>query len=292
MVLEHIIPEKIIEKKLIYAFLLGVIYSIIGIFVAAILFPADPSLVAVALTSILLIPAIRKIYSIEEKQAKRAKKFSLRTLWKNEHDFIKVYLVILLGVFLVYSISAIILPSFQINALFREQLELRGAGAVDNIAGQAFSQDLFFSILINNFLVMLACLLLSFFTGDGGIFLLTWNASLWGTVFGVTARNASIVSHQNPLLLLLIVLVIVLPHAFLEILSYILAAISGGLMSSDIEFDPGEKRKEQFKSYYWKSIVVILLFALIILVLGVLVETFVLENVSTYSKIIEQSYLV
>ena len=200
--------------------------------------------------------------------------------------------MLLLGIFLVYSISALILPSFQINSLFRDQLELRGAGAVDTFAGYAFSNSTFLSLLINNFLVLFACLLISFFTGDGAIFLLTWNASLWGTIFGVTARNASLVSHQNPLILLLLVLVIVLPHAFLELLSYILAAISGGLMSSDIELDPGENRKDQFKKSYWKNITWIIIIAFIIMILGALVETFVLENVDIYARIIQQSYMV
>ena len=292
MVLEHLVSEKILEKKLSYVFFLGVIYSVIGIFIASILFPADPSLVAVAFTAILLIPSIRKLYRIEEKQAKQERKFSFKSLWRDENDFIKVYLLLMLGIFLVYSISALILPSFQINALFRDQLELRGAGAVDNIAGNAFSSSLFTSLLLNNLLVLIACVILSFLTGDGAIFLLTWNASLWGTIFGVTARNASLVSSINPIVLLLLILVIVFPHAVLEMLGYILGAIGGGLISSDIEVDPGERKQDRFKKTYWKMAMWILIIAVIVIVAGVLVETFVLENVSIYAKIIQQSYLV
>ncbi len=291
MVVEHLISEKLIEKKLSYAFLLGVVYSIIGIVIASIIFPADPSLVAVAFTAILLIPSIRKIYAIEEKQAKQEKKFSFKALWKDENDFIKVYLLLILGIFIVYSISALILPSFQVNGLFRDQLELRGAGA-GNIAGNAFSTSLFSSLLANNIIVLFACIILSFLTGDGAIFLLTWNASLWGTIFGVTARNASLVSNINPIVLLGLILLIVLPHAFLEMLGYILGAIGGGLISSDIELDPGEKRKDQFKKTYWKMAMWVLIIAVVIIILGVLVETFVLENVSIYAKIIQQSYMI
>ncbi len=294
MVLEHLVSEKILEKKLSYVFFLGVIYSVIGIFIASILFPADPSLVAVAFTAILLIPSIRKIYRIEEKQAKQEKKFSFKAIWRDENDFIKVYLLLMLGIFLVYSISALILPSFQINSLFRDQLELRGAGAIDNLAGNAFSfsNSLFTSLLLNNVLVLIACVILAFLTGDGAIFLLTWNASLWGTIFGVTARNASLVSSINPIVLLLLILVIVLPHAILEMLGYILGAIGGGLISSDIEVDIGERKRDRFKKTYWKMAMWILIIAVVVIVAGVLVETFVLENVSIYAKIIQQSYLV
>jgi uncharacterized membrane protein SpoIIM required for sporulation len=295
MVLERLVSEKIIERKLIYAFLLGVIYSIVGIVLAAILFPADPSLVAVAFTSILLIPSIRKIFSIEERQAKEVKKFSFKRLWHCQNDFIRVYLLILLGIFLVYAVSALILPSFQVNSLFRDQLVLRGAGAVDGPASGrafAFSSNLFLALLINNFIVLIACVIMSFLTGDGAIFLLTWNASLWGSIFGVTARNASFVSSMSPLVLLGLILLIVLPHAFLEMMSYILGAISGGMMSSDIELDEDEKREDRFKKFYWKFILWILVFALIFLLIGSIVETFVLNNVSIYQTIIEQSFII
>ncbi len=291
MVLEHIISSKLIEKRLLYAFLLGIVYSIIGIVIASILFPADPSLVAVAFTAILLLPSVRKLYNIEEKQVKKGGKFSFKHLWNYENDFIKVYLLIMLGIFIMYALFAIALPSVQVNSLFRDQLELRGAGVTNNVAGHAFSGELFKGLLMNNLLVFFACVIMAVLTGDGAIFLLTWNASLWGTIFGVTARNASLVSNMNPLLLLLIILAIVLPHAFLEILSYIMGAIGGGLISSDIEMDPGEKKKNQFKKNYWKTVIWVLVIALIVLLFGALLETFVLNNVALYEKIIMQSFV-
>jgi len=284
-----------------------------GILFAWLLFPADPSLVAVAFTSILVLPAMRKLFSIEEQQDKNVKKFSVKLLWKNHNDILGVYLLLLLGIFLVYSVAAVVLPSMSVNSLFRDQLELRltddGRGsAVDvsnnnyksvlsdsKIASSSplhFSGALFLQLITNNILVLFACLALAFLTGDGAIFLLTWNASLWGTIFGVTARNASIVSNMNPFLLLLLVLVIVLPHALLEMLSYVLGAISGGLMSNDVELEDNESDKDRFKGSYWKSVLFILLAALVIILIGAIVETFVLENVTLYSRIITQSYLV
>jgi len=295
MVLERLVPENFAEKKLWYAFFFGILYSIIGIIIASLLFPADPSLVAVAFTAILLIPTIRKLYSIEERQLKAERKFSFKALWKDENDFIKFYLLIVLGIFIVYSISALILPSFQINSLFREQLELRGAGAVDgkaiSIGGMAFSQNLFWSLIANNVIVLAACVIMSFLTGDGAIFLLTWNASLWGTIFGVTARNAGFVSNQHPLILLGLILLIVLPHAFLEMFAYILGAISGGLMSSDIELEPGESKSDQYQGRFWKAAFWILIIAVIVVIIGALVETYVLENATIYADIIKQSYM-
>jgi len=284
MVLEHLFPENWLEKKSQYAFLLGAGYSIIAIIIARILFPSDPALVAVAFTALLILPELYKLFSIEERIEEKEKRFSLKKLFKDNKDFVKIYLFISLGIFLVYAIGALILPSFQVNQLFREQLEMRGAGG-----GAVFEMPLFWEILINNWWVLLAIFLISLLTGDGAIFLITWNASMWGTIFGVTARNAAVYSQTNPYLYLIIVLIIVLPHAFLEILSYILAAISGGVISKDVLLEKFESARfnKVFKYNLWLFII-----AIIILIIGGIVETYVLGNVDLYKAIIMQSYMV
>src|SRR3989338_2654908 len=193
MVLEHIFPEDWLEHKGRYAFLLGAIYSIIGVLVASILFPGDPALVAVSFTSLLLLPELYKMFSIEERKESMEQKVSLAALWRDDLDIVRLYIFLFLGILLVYAIGTLILPSFQTNTLFREQLEIRfGQGFAGNaIAGHAFAtgQSLFWSLLSNNFLVLMACFILALLTGDGAIFLITWNASVWGAIFGITAKN-------------------------------------------------------------------------------------------------------
>ena len=284
MVLEHLFPEDWLEKKFLYSFILGAGYSIISIIFAKILFPADPALVAVAFTSLLLLPELYKLFSIEERIEKKEKKFGLKELFKDNKSFVKIYVSIALGIFLVYALGAIFLPSFQVNQLFREQLEMRGASG-----GAVFDQPLFWDILINNWWVLLACFLISLMTGDGAIFLITWNASMWGTVFGVTARNAALFSNANPFLYLILILLIVLPHACLEILAYILGAISGGVISKDVLLEKFESKRfnEVFKYNFWLFII-----AIIILIIGALVETGVLCNIDLYQQIITRSYML
>ena len=127
MVLEHLFPEAWLEQKARYGFLLGAGYAILGLVIAQLLFPADPALVAVAFTSLMLLPELYKIFSIEERQLSAEKKFNLWKLINDNFDFMRVYLFILLGVFVVYAIGVIILPNLQVNSLFREQLAMRGA---------------------------------------------------------------------------------------------------------------------------------------------------------------------
>ncbi|MBN1157403.1 stage II sporulation protein M [Candidatus Woesearchaeota archaeon] len=283
MVLEHIFPEDWLEKKAMYAFILGAAYSIFAIAMAKILFPADPALVAVAFTSLLLLPELYKLFSIEEQIEDQEKKFSFRELFKDNRDFVKTYVFLAFGIFLVYTLAAMFLPSMQVNQLFREQLELRGA------SGNAiFQMSLFWDILRNNWWVLVACFLVSLLSGDGAIFLITWNASLWGTIFGITAKNAALFARVNPLWYLFVVLFIVFPHAFLEMMAYILGAISGGVISKDVlleSFD-SERFWEVFKYNF-----MLFLVSLVFLLLGAIVETYVLGNSNTYQNIIVQSYM-
>ncbi|MEK6846310.1 MAG: hypothetical protein AABY26_06105 [Nanoarchaeota archaeon] len=148
MVLEHLFPEDWLEHKAGYAFLLGIIYSFIGLVIASILFPGDPALVAVAFTSMLLLPELYKIFSIEERKESTGKNVSMKAMWIADIDIVKVYIYLFLGILLVYSMGTLVLANVQNNDLFREQLEIRfGEGFSGNaIAGQAVSEGVESSI--------------------------------------------------------------------------------------------------------------------------------------------------
>ena len=290
MVLEHLFPEEWLEKKGLYAFLLGIGYSIVGILFASMLFPADPALVSVAFISLLILPELYKLFSIEERLEDQEKKFTIKELFKDNKDFIKTYALLFLGILLVYSLATIFLPSFQANNLFREQLEMRGAsGDAVSIGGLAtFEMGLFWDIFKNNFMVLIFCFIMAFLTGDGAIFLITWNASVWGTIFGMTARNAAVYSGVHPLYYFALIMLIVFPHMMIEALAYIMAAISGGVISKDVLLEKFESKRfnEVFTYNIW-----LLVIAVLVLIIGGIVETFVLDNVTTYADIIHKSYM-
>jgi uncharacterized membrane protein SpoIIM required for sporulation len=284
MVLERIVPEEWLERKSYYAFLVGGGYSIIGIFLARLLFARDPALPAVAFTSLLLLPELYKLFSIEERQQSREKRFGLRAFWSDNGDFFRVFLFLFLGILIVYSFAAMFLDSFAVNALFREQLAIRGGGF--NAAGQAYSTNLFWSLFKNNLLVLLACFFVALLAGDGAVFLIVWNASVWGTIFGVTARNAAYVMHGEPLFVFGTMLLIVLPHMLLEASSYILAAMAGGLISKGVVKEGWSGKR--FMAVC-KDNMFILFLAFIALVLGALAESYVLSTSDTYARIIHLS---
>jgi len=284
MVLEHIFPEDWLENKGRYAFILGVVYSVVGVLLAQILFPGDPALISVAITSLLLLPELYKIFSIEERKESVEQRISLPNLVRDDIDIVRIYTFLFLGILLVYSIGTMVLPSFQVNTLFREQLEIRfGQG----FAGNAFTiSSLFWDLLSNNFMVLIACFILALLTGDGGILLITWNASVWGAIFGITAKNAAAFSGQHPFYLFLMIMLVVFPHMILEAISYFLAAISGAVISKDVLLE--EFASDRFFEVFGFNLYLFFL-ALTFLVLGAAVETWVLNNVDIYQQIIQWS---
>lgn len=304
MVLEHIFPPDWLEQKTKYAFLLGVGYSILGILIAKVLFPKDSGLVSVAFISLLLLPELSKIFSIEERQEMMESEFSFKELFRDDGDVVKIYIFLFLGVLMVFTVATLILPPQETNRLFEQQLEIRGNSGhtADQLTYEGvfadeftFTGNLFWNLLKNNFRVLLACFLIALLTGDGAIFIITWNASVWGTIFGITARHASeyasqypaqaVLSYSAPIMILLIFL-IVFWHMMIEAIAYFCAAISGSIISKDVLLEKFDS--DRFKMVF-KFNVYLFIVALVFLVLGALVETIVLDNVTIYGTIIEQS---
>lgn len=291
MVLEYVFPANWLENKTKYAFLLGIGYTLLGVSISSLLFRKSAAMVSVAFISLLLLPELDKIFELEEKQVIAAERFSLRRLFSNHGDVAKIYIFLFLGVLLTYSVATIVLPDYDTNTLFREQLAVRGYAADTSHLGKAiqFTPALFTDLLQNNFKVLIACFIISLLTGNGGIFIIVWNASVWGTIFGITAKNAALVAGVNPFYFFIIVFAIVFWHMMLEAIAYFLAAISAGLFSAVLTI----QRFDLFRLHQFRKTLaftgVIFLLSLVFLVVGALVETFVLDNATTYTEIIRLS---
>ena len=178
------------------------------------------------------------------------------------------------------------LPSLATNFIFENQINVLYGKAA---GGAAFNAGLYKSLLINNVSVLILCFIAAFVIGDGAIFLITWNASVWGTIFGNLAKTAALSTDKSPIIYFFIVLVIVFPHMILEAFSYITSASAGGVISKGL-------LKEKFFSKNFRDIMknatILFIFSIIILLIAVFVETWVLNNATTYQTIIQQSSLV
>lgn len=243
MVLEHLFPENWLEKKVIYAFIIAVIYSILGIAAARVLFGANSGIVSVIFTSLFILPYLQKLFKREEKDEEKQELLSLKSFASVKHfvkknKAIRVYFAIFFGIYLTYMLFSFILPQVGFNTfdVLKEQLFVDPAlrGREPALIGNAFDSGTFFSIFANNWWVLLACFLLAIIVGDGAIFFITWNASSWGALFGYRALTAGWHSGINPLFYLGLLFLITLPHVILEGGAYILAAISGNVISDEI----------------------------------------------------------
>lgn len=282
--LEQIYPIKLIEKNPLYALLLGIAYSVIGIGIAVILFPEDPAIVAVALISLMFYPTVNTLMKQEEAIESRKEEFNIFTFLSDHKSVFLIYIFLFVGMILVFAFFALILPSLATNHIFKNQLNMLSGG---NLGGAVFQTDVFMEIFKNNILVLVVIFITSFVLGDGGIFLITWNASVWGTIFGNLAKNAAHNANQNPYLYMLLVFAIVTPHMLLEAFSYIGSATTGGVISRAVI---KERLLSKRFNYIIVNIIISLVFALVILFIAVLVETYVLGNVSLYQTIIRQSF--
>ncbi len=281
--LERLYNIELVKKKPYIAFFLGLVYSIIGIGIATILFKKDPAIVTVAITALLLYPTIKGLVGREIGLLSKTKIKNPKLI--NHTRLILIYLLIFLGVMMGFSLFSIMLPSLATNTLFQNQLGV----LYSSVGGAtAFNSGLFMTLFMHNLVVLGLAFIMAFFIGDGAIFLLVWNASVWGTIFGNLAKTSALAGALNPLIIFGIILVIVLPHTLLEGLAYIFSAISGGVVSRSVI----SEKKANKKIILIRNAITILAIAIAVLVLAVFIEQYVLMNSGLYINIIGLSGLV
>ncbi|MCB9358723.1 stage II sporulation protein M [Candidatus Woesearchaeota archaeon] len=227
MVLEQIVKVRWIERKE-HSFFLGLIYTFVGILSAYLILPSYAGIMSIAFTSILLIPSLNQLLMIEENVEIREKKLSIRQLFKDHKDIIKVYISLFLGIFVAFFLMALIFSNDFSSHIFEAQLTLTG------IIGKATSTDFFNRIVLNNLLVFIVCFILSLFYGAGSILFLTVNASAWGVYFGYVVKQTLVAASGNKIMAFAAFILPVLPHTITEALSYVCAAIVGGVVSKAV----------------------------------------------------------
>ena len=236
---EQIYSPRWLIKNPRYGYLLGLVFAIFGIFSAKLIFGSNPGMMSVAFTSILIMPLLNSILSKTESKEIREKKFSIYLLFKDHGDIFRIYTYIFLGIMTTYAFFTLVWSSTFSIGMFGPQLKVAG------FAGGAFQASRFSSILLNNMIVLLVCFLLSFFYGAGSILFISWNASVWGSVFGYLARQSAVTTNANPFLCFITLIIPVLPHLITEAASYFSAAIVGGVVSKAVIKEKWMSRKFQ-----------------------------------------------
>ena len=260
--LENILKPNWLETKPRYAFLIGIIYSIIGILAAYLIFPKSQGIASIAFIALLLVPSLSKMFIIEEEQDRVSKKFSIKKIFQDHNDVLQIYFMLFLGIFLAYALFSLKFPNLLVQGVFDSQLRIIGVNV-----GQAVGGLNFFSIITNNLKIMLIFLILSLVFGAGSILFLAWNASVWGVVFGYIATT-----YTNSFDAFVSTFIKVTPHMFLEAGAYFFAIIAGCIMSQAVL---REKFGSKKFNYVMKDGFVFLTVGMILLVLGAFVEAYI-----------------
>ncbi|MBW2971738.1 stage II sporulation protein M [Candidatus Woesearchaeota archaeon] len=227
--LEQLFNMRSIKGSSLNIILLGVIYAFIGTFSALLLFPHYVSIMSLAFTSILLIPSIGYLIQKEENIVAKERHFSLKILFKDHKDIIRLYLLLFLGIFLAYMAIGIFTTNAYVDNYFIAQLRVAG------IAGEATGVGAdFVHILFNNLVVLAICFVLSLAYGSGSILFIVWNASVWGIVFGYFIRQSATIAQINPVMYFGRIFLPFLPHMITEAASYVVAAVMGGILAKAI----------------------------------------------------------
>jgi hypothetical protein len=284
MVFEQIYSSDFLRRRPSAGFLLGVAYTIMGLFLAITIFRSDPALIAVGITALLFIPSLYQLSASAEIQESKTKSFW--EFMKLTFPYIKIYVFLFFGIFFTFAGFAIFLPKLAAGHLFEQQLAiLTGGHAISG--GAFFSWALFWDLFTWNLQVLMLCFVLSLVAGNGAILFIAWNASVWGTIFGNLAKTAALASGLNILILFVLIIVSVFPHTFLEGLSYMVSTLSGTGLSDGLV---KEKMMSNKMFIVVKYNLMLFLVSLGILFIACMVEAYVLNNFTTYRMIIDLAF--
>jgi hypothetical protein len=282
---ETLYKIELIKEKPYIAFFMGLFYSIIGISVAAWFFRRDPALVTVGLITVLFYPTIRRLI-LDETALLKTEKMLAKGHIERHARLIMIYLLIFLGVLIGYSFFSVMLPALATNSIFDDQMSIYTAYSGN---AKILDKGTFSMLFSNNITVLILVFATALFIGDGALFILVWNASVWGTVFGALAKASATMGSLNPGILFGIIMTIVLPHVLLEALAYIVAAVSGGVVSRAVLMN---KKDWNLVRPLLASAFILFAVSIVILFAGAFVEQYVLVNSKLYQNIIFMSGLI
>ncbi len=309
MVLESLFNSEDIAREPFKLLLVGFLLSGAAMFTSHLIFMEHTSVLSVAFITIGLTPLIHAFYTrLEAQETKIGKTFMERHM-----GLIKIYSWIFIGIILSYGLWFTVLPEkhtdtcFGSNCfhlptkseVFSEQTKtLEGIKNLKNrITGQAtlpeiahecasiiadiclsgFSFILHF-ILVNNLNVLILAALFSFLYGAGALFLISWNASVLGTLLG---QNILAENHFGFLGLL--------PHGIPELLGYFFAAIGGGILS--VAIVKRNRSKNEFKIVAIDAFILFVL-AIVSLVVGAIIEAYLITGDELFALTIATIYII
>jgi uncharacterized membrane protein SpoIIM required for sporulation len=246
MVLEAMLDPRKAEDKPLHVFLISLLFSFIGLFLAYNLFPSQSSILSVAFVTIFFVPFFQQLFDVEEQ---KDEELARKKAPSRENNFVMrhrkvvfAYSAFFMGVILVYSFAFIFFPS--IRDLFALQMDWFRVQGIAAIQPGSFERYFF-----NNTQVMVLFFILSVLFGAGAIFILVWNASVIAVFLGIIANKfyPTLGATAAYLYGVGIGLSSIALHGIPEIGGYFFAGVAGGILSAGLV-------KEQFMSKEFQEV--------------------------------------
>lgn len=221
-------------------------------------------LIAVLITALALAYPLSTYMREIRAEEETHRKLSEKTLLHRHIHEIEVYLSFFAGCFTVFALSTFLFtPGFySIQSTIIGNIQ--AASGTGNLVLSGADLTQFLVIAANNLRLFYITFLLTFFVTGGMVFILVWNASVFGVFIAKTSES---------LLHLPLVSLLYLPHGILEIGAYIAAGIGGILFSREVEsyFVENSSRRNVFFRV-WKDVWILLLLGSVTIVFAGFIE--------------------
>ena len=285
MVLEHIFRTKDLLHSKFKLILYTTTITVIACFTSYVFFKDSASILTIAFISIAFTYLMYSTFQMLEKQESGNYKFNL---WKKYSFVFVAYAKIFLVIAFVFSIIFILVPDDIRMTLFSDQMKtLQNISTVKDVINAKFAYftqkgEAFFSLIfVNNLQVLLAVILLSFVYGAGAVFLISYQASIFGVIIGSNVLNlvnkylhlgiaakAMAFAHATYLSLG------ILPHGIFEIFAYFVGAVAGGIISAMLVGHYYKDMKTVRNTI--TDVIILIILAVVCLLIGAIIESYLL----------------
>ncbi len=223
VVFEYLFGAKDVEGHPLLMFVAGLIYSLISVPLALYFRQDAASSLAVSLTTIAAVPLILRIIDFE------ADLLDLYpgSVLTREIRVIGLFIWFFLGLVTGYTVAYLSIGQEQFQRVASLQLsDIAFASSVrSTITGHALFPGPMGLIFWHNLRVYLIGIILSFIYGTGGVFILSWNASV------VSALLASQIYKTGSIGAGIMRFLGILPHGIIEYGAYIIGGFAAALIS-------------------------------------------------------------
>lgn len=278
--LESMINPKRAEKGPWKMFFVGILYASLSLLLVHFLFRGDAvmekvsGLLVVLFCVMFSLPFMYFIIKIEEKEDEEV--HGIFGIWKAHSDAILAFMWLFLGFVVAFSFWYILLQNSNLlNTQIEMYCSINSPGDIENcVATYSFTSEAisanvlnksarFFSIIGNNFGVMIFTLIFSLIFGAGAIFVLAWNASVISAAIGIFTKYEL---KEIPIGLIRYMI-----HGFPEIAAYFITALAGGIFGVGI-IRNGIGNKKFLKVLL--NVVILLIIAIVTLVIAAGIEVY------------------